>query len=81
MRLDLFPLESEPLDGLLTRLMEECAEVIQAAAKVKRFGLGAHPAAPAGTDNRRDLLAEIDDVRMVADAVATMLRLAEKDLG
>lgn len=36
-----YPLGEEPLDKLLTRLTEECGEVIQAVAKAQRFGLGA----------------------------------------
>lgn len=50
------------LDYLLTKLMEECAEVIQQAAKCQRFGLANHvPGKPRYT-NADKLHGELDDV-------------------
>ena len=47
----------------LSYLMEECAEVVQAAAKVQRNGYeGGHPREPGGPDNRARLERDIADV-------------------
>lgn len=74
MRLDLFPLETETDDLLLTRLMEECGEVIQAASKCLRFGIGSHACAGRpDMHGARALLAEIADVRLVAAEVERRL--------
>lgn len=48
---------------LLEIMQEECAEVIQAISKIKRFGLDAHnPADESKTPNSLHLLNEIGDV-------------------
>lgn len=59
-----YPLNNASTGELLTRLMEECSEVIKATAKVKRFGpLGANP--DTGLLNRVELSNEIGDVMLV----------------
>ena len=70
MDLERYPLEDESLNGLLVRLAEECAELIQAITKVQRFGLhGRDPNGTEFTNNARDVLREMRDVEGVSEAV------------
>ncbi len=47
----------------LTIMQEECAEVIQAIAKIKRFGFDSHyPNTPPEDNNRKQLNDELGDV-------------------
>lgn len=49
------------LDGKLSRLQEECAEVIQAVCKIQRFGIdNFHP--ETGVKNSDQLALEIADL-------------------
>ena len=53
-------------------LMEECGEVVQACAKILRFGLdGAHPTT--GRLNHVALRAELKDLRAAARKVEALL--------
>jgi hypothetical protein len=62
---------TEKQDEILTILIEECAEVIQVATKIKRFGLmSAHPEKPEQT-NFVLLSKEVGDL-------STMIHLAMK---
>lgn len=54
-------------DELLDVLIEECAEVIQAATKIKRFGWDRYH--PGYGFNRTELAREIGDVMGVIDAL------------
>lgn len=54
------------LAGILSRLMEECAEVIQAGCKIQRFGwYSAHPTS--GKENIQAILEEIADLKHAID--------------
>ena len=53
---------------LLVILMEECAEVIQAASKLIRFGKENRP--DSGIPNTRTLALEFGDLQFVMDQVA-----------
>lgn len=60
------------VEGLLDRLIEECSEVIQAATKIKRFGLNNwHP--DTKRKNSDHLLDEIMDLGMVIEEVRILL--------
>jgi len=60
----------------LTRLAEECAEVIQACMKIKRFGVeNYHPDDPNKLPNRYRLEAEMQDVLLVWNQVKSDLNL------
>lgn len=49
------------------RVIEECAEVIQAITKIKRFGMRKyHPDRPE-SNNRLDLLSEIEDLKFALE--------------
>lgn len=70
MRIDRYPLEHETPEGLLDRLQEECAEVIKACSKIKRFGINNHhPDRPASM-NSIELAQELADVRQIAEHLA-----------
>lgn len=61
---------------LLTCLAEECAEVIQAVAKIQRFGpKEKNPALPTSPNNREQLLLELNDIFAVADLLRDMSAL------
>ncbi len=50
-------------DSMLTHVVEECAEVIQAAMKIQRFGwANGHPD-KLGHNNTEELLGEISDLK------------------
>jgi NTP pyrophosphatase (non-canonical NTP hydrolase) len=58
-------------EGILSRLMEECAEVIQEGCKIQRFGWdSAHPTS--GKGNIQAILEEIADLK---HAIAEMERI------
>lgn len=57
----------------LDHLVEECAELIKAVMKAKRFGLD-NPDPRTGVSNRAQILDEISDLRKRADE-------ARKELG
>lgn len=49
------------------KVVEECAEVIQALIKIKRFGLmSSHPARPQSS-NKDEVIAEIADLRLALE--------------
>ena len=49
------------------KVIEECAEVIQAIIKIKRFGLmNFHPNRPK-SNNKIEVLSEINDLRLALD--------------
>ena len=59
---------NEHQEEVLNILQEECAEVIQAASKIKRFGVvGKNPASP--LTNLENLELEIGDVLALVDMV------------
>lgn len=66
MDLSRYPLVRASEAELLTRLMEECGEVIQAAAKCLRFGPGSRWPANAKRSNAEDVFAELKDVETIA---------------
>lgn len=70
MNLERFPLDSEDMDGLLTRLIEECSEVIQAATKIKRFGENNHHPERPERKNIHELFDEISDVFKVVEEIS-----------
>lgn len=52
----------------LDLLQEECAEIIQAVSKIKRFGFeGKHPRKPEGQTNKEHLEAEIGGLAVVLE--------------
>jgi hypothetical protein len=56
--------EYENIGSPLTKVIEECSEVIQAACKIDRFGwFNFHPDDPSKTQNIVLLKREMDDVR------------------
>ena len=56
------------------RAREECAELIMAICKARRFGLHKyHPAAPELGDNEKQIRHEIADVRQVCDELERFL--------
>jgi NTP pyrophosphatase (non-canonical NTP hydrolase) len=59
-------------DEALTILMEECGEVIQACAKIIRFG--------ASPDNVRQLVQEIGDVYCLTDIMQRMDLISYTDI-
>lgn len=62
---------------LLTILMEECAEVIQACSKIQRFGWeGATTADDSGNTNRDHLATELGDLAAVANKLGAEGRLS-----
>jgi NTP pyrophosphatase (non-canonical NTP hydrolase) len=65
MNLQKYPLEKETESILLTRLMEECGEIIQAAAKLVRF----KRKKKRRQENLENLFAEINDVELIAKEV------------
>lgn len=61
-------LKIQTLEKLLELLQEECAEVIKACSKVKRFGTdGKHPRDPEAKTNITVLMQEIGDVLAIVD--------------
>lgn len=58
-----FPLEAETEGVLMSRLSEECAEVVQAVSKIVRFGHDGRY--PTGETNTEYLAAEVADVEAV----------------
>jgi hypothetical protein len=76
--------EEHDLDGLLTHVVEECAEVTKVAMKIRRFGWRSyHPDDPSRTENRVALYMELADVVFVADRLRKALReqaVREQDL-
>lgn len=60
---------TDPLDSyLLDKLQEECAEVIQAVSKIRRFGrLNHHPERQ--TTNLQELVAELEDTLAIVRAL------------
>jgi len=61
----------------LTRVMEECAEVIQAGCKVQRFGWqGYNPYDPKKTTNINKLVGEMEDV---TKAMADLMKYFEEE--
>lgn len=73
MRLDLYPLSKETDDGLLTRIIEECGEVIVAASKCKRFGLGNHHP-DRSINNISELIEELTDVAICYDELKKRIK-------
>lgn len=65
MDLERYPLTNETSEGLLTRLMEECAEVQKLCAKALRFGLRNHHPDTPGMDNAMMIHQELCDVHAV----------------
>lgn len=62
--------EPKDLDGNLTHLMEECAEVIKEVCKIQRFGLdNRNPDDPGAPTNREALLSEMADLERRMSAV------------
>lgn len=60
---------TDPLDGyLLDKLQEECAEVIQAVSKIRRFGPDNHHPERA-TTNLQELLGELEDTLAIVHAL------------
>jgi NTP pyrophosphatase (non-canonical NTP hydrolase) len=57
----------------VVHLMEECGEVIQACAKILRFGLDAeHPVS--GMPNRKSLRTELADLRAAVKKVEEIIQ-------
>jgi len=55
-------------EHILACIIEECAEVQQAATKALRFGLeDRYPDRPPNTSNRQDIISELADLRAVMD--------------
>lgn len=65
-------------DELLTRLAEECSEVIKVVMKIKRFGMdNHHPHTPTLTNGAR-LVAEMSDVAQLwAEIISRELPMRE----
>lgn len=60
---------TDPLDSyLLDKLQEECAEVIQAVSKIRRFGPHNHHPDRA-TTNLQELLTELEDTLAIVQAL------------
>jgi NTP pyrophosphatase (non-canonical NTP hydrolase) len=60
---------------LLTILIEECSELIQACSKIKRFGWDTNSAASIGLTNREHLETEIGDLCEVINRLGSNNRL------
>lgn len=72
------PLPSDSIEIHCLHLMEECAELQQAVAKLSRFGPdGYHPLDPHRETNRAALLREYEDVRQ---AVQRLLGRLNQDV-
>lgn len=66
MDLEKYPLSEETRDGLLDRLQEECADVIKACSKAKRFGFYNHDPSQKFS-NSRNIANELADVLEIRD--------------
>jgi hypothetical protein len=69
---------ADDLHALLDHLQEECAEVIKACTKIKRFGLfNVYP--EPGKTNAEKLLGEIYDVFRAVCRIAPVIAKAERE--
>lgn len=65
----------------LNVLQEECAEVIQSASKILRFGYESkHPRFPEGPTNREHLEEEIGNLTVMLDFMITAGDIDEKQI-
>lgn len=80
MDLDRYPLTAETPEGLLDRLQEECAEVIKACSKAKRFGLGDYgqtTADPVSDEQPRPVARVYNNARQIANELADVLEIRD----
>lgn len=64
LQLPVTSLQQAQINRLLDKLQEECAEIIQAVSKIRRFG--AHNHHPdRSTTNHQELLGEIEDLQAI----------------
>lgn len=76
MREDLMP---TTLEGKLTHLIQECAEVIQAVTKQQLFGwIATDPKTDIRYDNRIKLLEELQDLHRVINLVLNEIEVGLK---
>jgi NTP pyrophosphatase (non-canonical NTP hydrolase) len=56
--------QQQQINRLLDKLQEECAEIIQAVSKIRRFGPHNHHP-QRNTSNHQELLGEIEDLQAI----------------